>query len=225
MHYVLGKRRQKMFHLNSHYSSSCSTFSSHTRKFLKPRIVPNETLRYCDWLFFHGRTWYPSSHPLKVIATKNFSGTTKCSQWNFSVMWDKKNRRKNVISTSLIHTNFSLRQFSWNTEEFPRKLFGILSRTKMTGKRDIPRRIPKYFRFQKFFETTKSSHRKFLKLWYRKFATEKHDIPLSFIQYSRCQNFCETPKCSQCTLSVKGDKKCLTEICITPVLFIYFFPF
>ena len=59
------------------------------------------------------------------------------------------------------------------------KYFGIVRRNKSTRKRDIPRRIPKYFRCAKFSETTKSSQRKFPKLWYKKFATEKRDIPFS----------------------------------------------
>ena len=97
MHF-LGKRRQKLFDGNLHYSPSFSYFSSHNRKFLKRRRFPNEFLRYCDSKYFHGKTWDPLISSIPTFRCQKILETPKCSQKKFAVRWDDKNRRQNVIS-------------------------------------------------------------------------------------------------------------------------------
>ena len=68
------------FHRNLRYPPSCPFNSSHTRNFLKPRIVPNETFRYCNWKIFPRENVIPLLASIKSFRYQKLSGTTKCSQ-------------------------------------------------------------------------------------------------------------------------------------------------
>ena len=56
----------------------------------------------------------PLSHPYIFFATRNFWNTPKSSRLSFSVMWDTKLWRKNLISSTPIRKSFSLTEIFWN---------------------------------------------------------------------------------------------------------------
>ena len=108
---------------NLRYPLACPYVSSHSRVFLKPRWVSNESFRWCE---------------------------------------TKKYRRKNVISTSLIHKLFSPPKFFWNTELFPLSSFSFMRQKKCSTRKVISPANPKNFPMQNFSETMNSSQWNFL---------------------------------------------------------------
>ena len=105
--------------------------------------------------------------------------TTKISQWISPVLWFKKFRRKNVISPSLIHKNISLRQFSWNTEEFPNKLFASVRPKIIDGRTWYPLSIQEMFSLPEALWKMELNPKKVYGNVRQKKSTEKPDIPLS----------------------------------------------
>ena len=166
----------------------------------------------------------PFSHPYKLFAPTIFLKHWIVPNESFWYYESKQNRSENVISPLTYIQIFRYRIFLetlkssqwiflvfWDENNWLENVISPVASLSIFATRSFlkQRRVPK--------ENVRNCDTEICdrKTWYP---------PLSFMQYSHYQNFCETPKCSQCTFSAKGDKKWLTELCITPVLFIYFFP-
>ena len=106
------------------------------------------------------------------------------TQRKFSVMWDKKNQPKNLISPSLIKTNFSLPHFSWNNEELPMKDFETLIQKNCDRKTWYPPASSKqYSRYQIFCETPRCSQCTFSVNGDKNCLTEFSITPVFFLLF------------------------------------------
>ena len=191
-----------------------------------------ETTKSSQWIFQYidtkkcgGILRQPPSFPNFSSHTRNF-----LKQWRFlneSLRFyeSKQNRPENVISPLTSIPIFRYRNFLETPKRSQCNFLVLWDEKKSTGKRDIPVASLSILAARSF-----SKQRGVPKENFRNSDTEnlrqKNVISPSLIHaIFSLPDFCETPKCSQCTLSVKEDKNCLTEICITPVLFICFFPY
>ena len=172
-----------------------------------PKEFPKKLFASVRPKTFDGRTWYPLSIQ-EMFSLPEFSEKWNRTQRKLSVMWDKKNQPKNLISPSLIHTNFSLPQSFWNNEEFPMKDFEALIQKNCDRKTWYPTASSmQNSRYQIFCEIPMCSQFTFSVKGDKNCLTENCTTPVLFIFFFPYQKVSETTKISQWFSPVLWFKK------------------
>ena len=132
------------------------------------------------------------------FAARTFAKHRKVPNEIFQYCVTKTFRRKNVISSSLIHTKFLLPGNFWSTQEFPLKFFGNVRQNNLDGRTWCPLLSTKQFFTKKGLLKHRSVPSEiFCKMWDKETSTEKSDIPLSSKNFFKTWSFLNTWKVLQ----------------------------
>ena len=140
-------------------------------------------------------------------------------------MWDKKLWRKNVISLSFIHTNFSLPETFWITKIFPNKVSASVGPQNFDGRTWYPPSIQEMFSLPEALWKIELNQKKVFGNVRQKTSTEKPDIPLSHPHKFFAARISLKPRRVPKIFSVIWDQWFDRNLRYTPALTFYFFKY